>query len=246
MRRAVTSILIGGLFWTASAAAQCIAPLSELQSQIKTAEKKLQTITRDKTKAAEPAVLIARLETERQLRGARQAFNEALQNYRTQGKALVLAAERASRGQVTPSTTDALACEQGECERISSVEHAAMITIGAVAETGNPATWPSAERSCDFTLFGGDTAGKALWRGVATQQPAAQEHIAYWSEIGYAVITATLRMERGRAKNASELETAALAVMGAHPARKPKACLLERTPARNTTAVFAPVPAPQC
>ncbi|MBL8629808.1 MAG: hypothetical protein JNM81_09285 [Rhodospirillaceae bacterium] len=250
MWRAVTSFSIICMLWAAPAAAQCIAPLSELQTTITASEKSLRDITRKAVKASDQTTLIARLETERKLRGARQAFNEALQAYRAQGKALVAAAERASRGQITPSVKDALACEQGECERIGAVEHAAMIAIGATAETADLNAWPAADHACDFTLLSPDTARKGLWRTLIKDQTAtpgaAQDYAAYWSELGYAVITATLKLERGRVNKASELETAALLVMGANPARKAKACLLERTATRGAAAVFAPVPAPQC
>ncbi len=274
-------------------------------------------------------LLIARLETERALRGANQALNEAIENYSTQGEALISAVERARRGQVTPSLTDPLACEQGDCERIKKTEHAAMITMGAIADTVDPSTWPPQDRTCDFTILSPDIAKQVIWRGLATTQlklqfsaqdadaalrntqralddatktrdtelaamlessdadflqiaakdlvernaslppllsardgakmgammarakaseatETSQRQLDYWADIGRAVVIASVQIERNAIKPRNTLEAAALAVMGADPASKAKACLLKTTAARMPALVFAPIPTPQC
>jgi hypothetical protein len=118
----------------------------------------------DQAVANERPQLIARLESERASRGARQDLTDAATSLREQGEALVKAVERARRGEVTPSATDALSCEQGECARVSSVEHAALLAIGATADTVSDA--PAG--SCGFTVLAPGAAG--LVRALRTAQ----------------------------------------------------------------------------
>lgn len=125
---------------------------------------------------AERPFLIARLETEREMRGRRQALNDAALYYRLQGEALVNAAERAKRGEVVPSLSDLLVCEQETCGRISPIEHAAMIAIGAVADTVDAKPWPLEGRACDFTLFDSAAAHTSLSRTLLTAQKEAQQN----------------------------------------------------------------------
>jgi len=127
----------------------------------------------DAAVAAERPLLIARLEAERANRGAQQALSEAARRLREQGEALMRAAARAARGEVAPSLTDLLACEQGDCGRVGGAEHAALVTIGAVADTVDLSAWPPTGRACDFTLFDAKVASAATWR---TLRAAARIH----------------------------------------------------------------------
>jgi hypothetical protein len=286
----------------------------------------------EKTAQDEQSLIIARLETERTLRGARQSLNEALKSYRAQGQALVSAAERAAQGQVAPSLNDTLACEQGDCERIGKSEHAAMVAIGAIAETVDPSAWPLQDQTCDFTIFRPQTARRSIWRNLYKTQMAAQlaaqdadskarnavhtlseatqarnialarvlqtshepesnflriatreladhevtlpslirardtaeteartardkalemtrklqQQLNYWTDIGRAIIAASLQIERDDKKPRNDLETAALVVMGANPPGKAKTCVFETMTARKASLVFTPIPAAQC
>ncbi len=133
--------------------------------------------TYDAAVAAERPLIIARLENERVTRGARQAMREAIARLREQGEALVKAVARAKRGEVTPSLSDLLSCEQDECARIPRAEHAAMIAIGAIADTVDPAPWPLPQRECDFTLFDKPSSPKAMARALMSAQKEALSHL---------------------------------------------------------------------
>ncbi len=128
----------------------------------------------DQAVAAERPQLIARIESERALRAARQALNDDAKRLHEQGQALVNVVERVQRGQVAPSTTDRLVCEQTDCVKVSDSEHAAMIAVGAVADT---TAWPPSEPSCDFALLAGAKSQTALVRSLRAAQKDAQSKL---------------------------------------------------------------------
>jgi len=127
----------------------------------------------DQAVTAERPQLIARLESERALRGARQALMDSAQLFYDQGQALVKAVERARRGEVTPSLIDALSCEQGDCVKVSALEHAALLTIGATSDLLNLQIMPAP--SCEFTILTPQPPG--LLRTVRTAQKFAQADV---------------------------------------------------------------------
>ena len=131
----------------------------------------------DEAVAAERPQLIARIEAERTLRGARQALNETVVRLQDQGKALISAVERAKRAEVVPSAMDLLACEQGDCVKITTVEHATMMSIGALADTLDPSAWPPKDRACDFTLFERTASQQAMTRVLRTAQKDTQSKL---------------------------------------------------------------------
>jgi hypothetical protein len=115
----------------------------------------------DQAVAAERPMLFARIEAERTLRGARQALTDAANKLNEQGQALIRASERARRGEVAPSLTDALVCEQSDCVRVSVTEHAALLVLGAVPESLETKAGLAADRACEFTLLKGTAQGEA-------------------------------------------------------------------------------------
>jgi hypothetical protein len=121
--------------------ARAIAELSQTKKQY------------DQAVAAERPMLVARIEADRVLRGARQALTDAVNILSEQAQALIRASERARRGEVAPSLSDALVCEQSDCVKVSAVEHAAILALGAVPESLDMRAGIASERACDFTLM---------------------------------------------------------------------------------------------
>ncbi|MSO98000.1 MAG: hypothetical protein EXR11_07265 [Rhodospirillaceae bacterium] len=153
-------------------AAQDEADLDRAVNELSTAKKNY-----DSAVAAERPMLVARLEAERTARGARQALSEAAINYREQAEALIHAAERVKGGEVTPSLTDKISCEQADCRSISAVDHSAMIAIGAVADTLDLIKWPPPDRLCEFTLFDVSAIRQGLARSLLAEQASAQQAV---------------------------------------------------------------------
>jgi hypothetical protein len=87
---------------------------------------------------------IGTLQTTAALRSARQALAEAVNDAAEQGEALEHAAARAASGEVAPSVVDLLSCDGPDCMPISAREHAAMVMMGAVGPTFDPAKWDAA------------------------------------------------------------------------------------------------------
>ncbi len=90
----------------------------------------------------EAGAVIGDLQSTAALRRAHQALADAVNDAAEQGEALERAASRAAAGEVAPSVRDHLSCEGPDCTPISPSEHAALIMMGAVGPTFEPAKWP--------------------------------------------------------------------------------------------------------
>jgi len=99
----------------------------------------------------EQAAMFAGLQAEAERRRTAQAVAEAVVKYIAEGDALERAAARAARGEVAPSATDTLSCEQDLCRPIPDLEHAALAQMGAVADTFNAEAWKGAERAAEIS-----------------------------------------------------------------------------------------------
>ena len=88
------------------------------------------------------SAVIGTLQAGTALRRARQALSEAVQAFVAEAEALEHAAALAARGEVAPSATDRLVCEQSDCARVPEQQHAAMVQMGAVPLSFDASTWP--------------------------------------------------------------------------------------------------------
>jgi nucleotide-binding universal stress UspA family protein len=107
----------------------------------------------DSATTREQAAAIGELQAAAALRNARQRLTEAVNSAFEQGEAIERAAARAARGELTPSVTDPLACDGPDCVRISAREHAALVLMGAVGASFDPAKWPPPNSEPDITLM---------------------------------------------------------------------------------------------
>ena len=100
----------------------------------------------------EAQLAIANLQSLAAVRRARQTLTEAVNDYVEQGEALEHAATRAAAGEVVPSVRDLLVCDGADCTPVSDDEHAALILIGAVGPTFDPAQWPPEDAPSPVTV----------------------------------------------------------------------------------------------
>jgi hypothetical protein len=71
-----------------------------------------------------------------------------------------------------------------------------------------------------------------------------KQYFSYWDALARAIVTTSYKDNPAISRNG--LDAAALAVMGAHPTGKAKACLLQVGAGTQKTVAFAPVPAAKC
>ncbi|MDX2145473.1 MAG: hypothetical protein SFV19_19130 [Rhodospirillaceae bacterium] len=126
--------------------------------------------TYDSAVTAERPALIARVEADRQLRGARQALSDAARAYHAQADALANAVARIRADEVVPSASDRLSCEKESCAPISEIEHVAMLALGAWADTLDAGTLDP----CPFSLLALSNKEMGLIRTLRAEATAAK------------------------------------------------------------------------
>jgi hypothetical protein len=171
-------------------------------------------IALDEATAREQAATIGDLQAAAAARNARQRLTEAVTGVFEQGEAIERAAARAVRGEVTPSVADALACDGPDCARISPREHAALILMGAVGPSFDPAKWPPADEASPITVLAYMPAALPL----ATLRRAAEEAAERTREIQ--AHAALLRGGLSAQSSAADIDAYAKADAAARSARR--------------------------
>lgn len=127
--------------------------------------------------AREQAVMIGELQAATVLRRTRQLLAEAVQRIVAEADALERAAALAARGEIAPSATDRLVCEQSDCAPVPEQQHASMVQMGAVPSSFDASVWPP-ETATPVTLLALTPATSLASLRAAAETAAQKAHDA--------------------------------------------------------------------